>query len=163
MGGNNSHAQGCGARWCATANSQPSSASQPASERARAGPLSFFPHPLLQSLRASGADVITVPRGGQTTYHGPGQLLAYPLLNLRRARLGARALVEALEDAMIATAGAFGIPVCVCVCMTACGYLVDWMHIVPVHTTPPAAEVTWPGRCTHWRQSVFCTNTEQKK
>ncbi len=41
--------------------------------------------------------VISVDRGGQVTYHGPGQLLAYVLLDLRRLGIGVRALVETLE------------------------------------------------------------------
>lgn len=53
----------------------------------------------------------TVPRGGETTYHGPGQLVAYPIINLRQLGLGARAFVEGLEDAMVQTAGCFGIQV----------------------------------------------------
>lgn len=60
-------------------------------------------------LAATGAQVFTVPRGGQTTFHGPGQLVAYPVVNLRRLGLGARAYVEGLEDCMVRTAGAFGI------------------------------------------------------
>jgi len=48
-------------------------------------------------------------RGGQVTYHGPGQLMVYPLLNLRRARLGPRSLVCALEAALIDCAAEFGI------------------------------------------------------
>ena len=58
---------------------------------------------------AAGAEVVPVPRGGETTYHGPGQLIAYPILNLRQLRMGARAYVEALEDIMIATAGRYGV------------------------------------------------------
>jgi hypothetical protein len=54
---------------------------------------------------------VTVPRGGETTYHGPGQLVAYPILNLRQLGLGARAFVEGLEDAMVQTVGCFGIQV----------------------------------------------------
>lgn len=53
--------------------------------------------------------VVQVDRGGQVTYHGPGQLLVYPLIDLRRAGLGVRDLVTALEQAVIATAAAFGI------------------------------------------------------
>ena len=48
-------------------------------------------------------------RGGQVTYHGPGQLMVYPLVSLRRARLGPRALVCALEGAVIDCAAHFGI------------------------------------------------------
>ena len=53
--------------------------------------------------------VVQVDRGGQVTYHGPGQIVAYTLLDLKRARLGVRSLVSALENAMIDTAAAFGI------------------------------------------------------
>jgi len=45
--------------------------------------------------------VIRTDRGGQVTYHGPGQLIAYLLLDLRRAGLGVRRLVEGLEQATI--------------------------------------------------------------
>ena len=52
--------------------------------------------------------VVQIDRGGQVTYHGPGQLMIYPLLNLRRLKLGVRDLVVALENAVIATRGGFG-------------------------------------------------------
>src|SRR5262245_31127315 len=45
--------------------------------------------------------VVQIDRGGQVTYHGPGQLVVYPLVDLRRARLGVRELVTALERAVI--------------------------------------------------------------
>ncbi len=45
--------------------------------------------------------VIQVDRGGQVTYHGPGQLIAYLLLDLRAAGLGIRRLVELMEQAII--------------------------------------------------------------
>jgi lipoyl(octanoyl) transferase len=48
-------------------------------------------------------------RGGQVTYHGPGQLVVYVLLDLDRARLGIRRLVTALETATIATLAGYGI------------------------------------------------------
>ena len=48
-------------------------------------------------------------RGGQVTYHGPGQLMVYPLLNLRRCALGPRTLVRALEAAVIDCAAGYGI------------------------------------------------------
>lgn len=45
--------------------------------------------------------VVQIDRGGQVTYHGPGQLVVYPLIDVRRANLGVRALVTALERAVI--------------------------------------------------------------
>lgn len=60
-------------------------------------------------LAAGGTPVVKTDRGGQVTYHGPGQLVAYPLLDLGRARLGIRAVVSALEDAVIAVAALHGI------------------------------------------------------
>jgi lipoyl(octanoyl) transferase len=53
--------------------------------------------------------VIQTDRGGQVTYHGPGQLVIYPLLDLRRQMLGVRQLVVALEDAVIDAVAEFGI------------------------------------------------------
>ena len=53
--------------------------------------------------------VIPVDRGGQVTYHGPGQLVAYPLVDLRRLGLGVKALVERIEQAIIDTCAAYGI------------------------------------------------------
>jgi lipoyl(octanoyl) transferase len=47
--------------------------------------------------------VVQIDRGGQVTYHGPGQLVVYPLVDLERAGLGVRALVEGIERAIIAT------------------------------------------------------------
>lgn len=45
--------------------------------------------------------VVQVDRGGQVTYHGPGQLMIYPLIDLKRAKLGVRDLVTALECSAI--------------------------------------------------------------
>lgn len=45
--------------------------------------------------------VVQTDRGGQVTYHGPGQLVVYPLLDVRRGRIGVRDLVTALEQAVI--------------------------------------------------------------
>lgn len=53
--------------------------------------------------------VVGIDRGGQVTYHGPGQLVVYPLVDLRRAGIGVRDLVVALENAVIALAAAHGI------------------------------------------------------
>lgn len=53
--------------------------------------------------------VVAVDRGGQVTYHGPGQLVAYPLLDLRRRGLGVRELVQRLEFAVIDLLAGYGI------------------------------------------------------
>jgi lipoyl(octanoyl) transferase len=53
--------------------------------------------------------VVQIDRGGQVTYHGPGQLMIYPLVNLRRLKLGVRDLVVALENAVIDYAAERGI------------------------------------------------------
>jgi len=47
--------------------------------------------------------VVQVDRGGQVTYHGPGQLVIYLLINLSRRKLGVRALVDDIEQAIVAT------------------------------------------------------------
>jgi lipoyl(octanoyl) transferase len=49
----------------------------------------------------NGVPVVRTDRGGQITYHGPGQVVLYALLDLRRRRLGVRPLVRALERAVI--------------------------------------------------------------
>lgn len=53
--------------------------------------------------------VVQSDRGGQVTYHGPGQLVVYPLLNLKRRELGVRPLVTLLEQTMIAVLAHYGI------------------------------------------------------
>jgi len=60
-------------------------------------------------LRDTGVAVVQSDRGGQITYHGPGQLAAYVLVDLRRRRLGVRELVRRLEVAVIDLLAAFGI------------------------------------------------------
>jgi lipoyl(octanoyl) transferase len=60
-------------------------------------------------LAPGGIPVVQIDRGGQVTYHGPGQLMIYPLLNLRRLKLGVRDLVVALENAVIDYAATRGI------------------------------------------------------
>jgi len=53
--------------------------------------------------------VVQVDRGGQVTYHGPGQLVVYPLIDLKRAALGVRDFVTALERAVIDLAAQCGV------------------------------------------------------
>lgn len=53
--------------------------------------------------------VVQIDRGGQVTYHGPGQLVVYLLIDIRRADIGVRQLVSLMEDAIIATLGELGV------------------------------------------------------
>jgi lipoyl(octanoyl) transferase len=79
----------------------------------------FLEHPPVFTLGMNGKPehvlapgsipVINIDRGGQVTYHGPGQLVVYPLLDVRRASLGIRQLVIALETAVIEFCRARGI------------------------------------------------------
>ncbi len=79
----------------------------------------FLEHPPVFTLGLNGnrehllapgdIPVVQVDRGGQVTYHGPGQLVVYPLLDLGRAGLGVRALVCALERAVIRCVAGYGI------------------------------------------------------
>jgi lipoate-protein ligase B len=60
-------------------------------------------------LEKSNIRVVPVERGGNITYHGPGQLVVYPIIDLNRAKLGITDLVYGMEDIMIQTAESFGI------------------------------------------------------
>lgn len=53
--------------------------------------------------------VVQIDRGGQVTYHGPGQLVVYPLIDLRRRSLNVRELVVALENAVIGYVAELGV------------------------------------------------------
>ena len=82
----------------------------------------FVEHPAIFTLGLNGnaahildagdIPVLKVDRGGQVTYHGPGQLVAYTLLDLARLKLGIRSLVETLERAVVDTAAEYGIEAC---------------------------------------------------
>ena len=79
----------------------------------------FLEHPPVFTLGMSGKrehlltpgdiPIVQIDRGGQVTYHGPGQLVVYPLIDLRRAGFGIRDFVTALERAVIDYAGEFGV------------------------------------------------------
>jgi lipoyl(octanoyl) transferase len=60
-------------------------------------------------LARRGIEVIRIERGGEVTWHGPGQLVAYPILALADRGLLLRPLVRALEAAMVETCAAFGV------------------------------------------------------
>jgi len=61
-------------------------------------------------LKAKGISIVPIERGGDITYHGPGQLVAYPIVDLSAAQLAVVAFVGALEQAMVATAAHWDLP-----------------------------------------------------
>lgn len=62
-----------------------------------------------ETLEAMGAQFFHIDRGGDITFHGPGQLVCYPILDLERLGIGLRAYIEALEEAVIRTVAEYGI------------------------------------------------------
>lgn len=62
-----------------------------------------------QFLKSIGADFVRIDRGGDITYHGPGQLVGYPILDLERHGMGLREYIHTLEQAIIETLAGFGI------------------------------------------------------
>jgi lipoyl(octanoyl) transferase len=62
-----------------------------------------------EELARSGIDVRRSERGGQTTYHGPGQIVGYPIVDLRALRLGVAEYVRGLEETMMRAANALGV------------------------------------------------------
>lgn len=60
-------------------------------------------------LNPGNIPIIQCDRGGQITYHGPGQLVVYTLLDIKRLKLGIRQLVSLLEQSMIAALAQFGL------------------------------------------------------
>ncbi|TDJ31019.1 MAG: lipoyl(octanoyl) transferase LipB [Gammaproteobacteria bacterium] len=79
----------------------------------------FVEHPSIFTLGLNGdrshllmpgqIPILQIDRGGQVTYHGPGQLVVYPLLDLKRLKISVRGLVQALEAAVIDTVASYGI------------------------------------------------------
>jgi lipoyl(octanoyl) transferase len=63
-------------------------------------------------LRETRVPVVKVDRGGQITYHGPGQLVAYVLIDLRRLGIGVRTMVRRLEASVVEWLAGFGIEAC---------------------------------------------------
>lgn len=60
-------------------------------------------------VKSRGVDIVQTERGGDITYHGPGQIVIYPIVHLREAKLSVASYVEMLEQAMIATAAKVGV------------------------------------------------------
>ena len=60
-------------------------------------------------LDAADIPVVQIDRGGQITYHGPGQLVVYTMIDFKRRKTSVRHIVSALENSIIATLAAYGI------------------------------------------------------
>jgi lipoate-protein ligase B len=59
--------------------------------------------------RREGVEVVTTPRGGDVTYHGPGQIVGYPIVDLTAINLDLKKYLERLEEVMIRAVAAYGI------------------------------------------------------
>jgi lipoate-protein ligase B len=62
-----------------------------------------------ETLARHGIPILQVERGGNITYHGPGQLVVYPIVHLPGMRIGVVDMVDRLEEVMIRTCGDFGV------------------------------------------------------
>ncbi len=60
-------------------------------------------------VKSRGVDIVQTERGGDITYHGPGQLVIYPIVHLRRSKLSVKNYVDMLEEVMISCAADSGI------------------------------------------------------
>ncbi len=63
-----------------------------------------------EELRKRGVAYYEIERGGDITFHGPGQLVGYPILNIKHGLAGIRPYIERLEEVIIAVLADFGIP-----------------------------------------------------
>jgi lipoate-protein ligase B len=62
-----------------------------------------------QGLAARGLAVQSTDRGGEATYHGPGQIVCYPIMDLRKRKMRIRDFVQRLEETVISTLACFGV------------------------------------------------------
>jgi lipoyl(octanoyl) transferase len=60
-------------------------------------------------LKEKGIDFYRIERGGDVTYHGPGQLVGYPIFNIKKGLIGIKPFIEKIEDVIIATLKEFSI------------------------------------------------------
>jgi len=60
-------------------------------------------------LRAQGLELVEIERGGDITFHGPGQVVAYPIIDLERRHIGVKRYVYLLEEAVIRTLAEYGL------------------------------------------------------
>jgi lipoyl(octanoyl) transferase len=69
------------------------------------------PHNLTHAefLRAQGINLVEIERGGDITYHGPGQIVVYPLIDMAKRNIGVKQYVWLLEEAVIRTIAEYGI------------------------------------------------------
>lgn len=63
----------------------------------------------VEQLRAMGAEVVMIERGGDVTFHGPGQLVVYPIVDLSRYHLGVKSYISLLEQGVINVLARHGI------------------------------------------------------
>jgi len=63
----------------------------------------------IQLLKDKGIDVYHIERGGDVTFHGPGQLVGYPIFNIKQGLVGIKPFIEKIEEAIIAVLADFGI------------------------------------------------------
>lgn len=63
----------------------------------------------VEFLKEKGVDFYHIERGGDATYHGPGQLVGYPIFNVRDGLAGIKPFINGMEEAIIATLRGFGI------------------------------------------------------
>jgi lipoyl(octanoyl) transferase len=86
-----------------------------------------------EDLEREGIELVETGRGGDVTFHGPGQLIGYPILDLRPDRLDVHRYVRDLEEVMIRIAGAFGVTAA-----RQTGFTGAW-----VNTAAPDVEPAW--------------------
>ncbi len=88
---------------------EPSESAEPSELSESSGPSAPFGPSKRSDVPVTSPEIVRIDRGGEVTYHGPGQITAYLIADLRAHDLGVRAFVHALEDAVLRTLRDFGI------------------------------------------------------